>query len=124
MKVSPSLSVASVVLPGWAACGETNVRPGPTRAGYPWSVKRIGSPTARGVLAVRSGFFSQKAFAGDEQSSNVTRNISARNPPKYVVVPPFGIGPLLLAKVWPEPGRTTFSVSQFTPIDGSPASSP
>ncbi|TMQ52153.1 MAG: hypothetical protein E6K73_03710 [Candidatus Eisenbacteria bacterium] len=68
LKLSPSLSVMSVVLPAGVSPSScvTNVRP------VTWSVNRIGSPKTRGVLAVRSGFCSQVAFAGDWQSSKVT----------------------------------------------------
>ena len=66
-KLSPSLSVNSVVLPAGvspSSC-DTNVRP------VVWSVNRIGSPKALGVDGRTTGFCSQVASAGDWQSLNV-----------------------------------------------------
>src|SRR2546423_11627593 len=111
MKLSPSSSVMSVVLPPGvrpSSC-ETNVRP------VSWSVKRIGSPAARGVEASRSGFASQFGFAGEEQSLKVARYRSGENPPKSMTRPPFGMLNMLLEKLW--------SDFQLQPIDGSPTSS-
>ena len=67
-KLSPSLSVMSVVLPAGvspSSC-DTNVRP------VWWSVNRIGSPKTRGVAGRTTGFCSQVASAGDWQSLKVT----------------------------------------------------
>ena len=52
-------------------------------------------------------------MAGDEQSLKVTFRAAVMNPPKYMVVPPFGIVNMLLLK--------DCSVFQFTPMVGSPA---
>src|SRR5205814_3764691 len=111
MKLSPSSSVMSVVLPAGvrpSSC-ETKVRP------VSGSVKRIGSPAARGVEARRSGFASQFGFAGEEQSSKVARYKSGENPPKSITRPPFGMLNMLLLEL--------VSDFQLQPIEGSPTSS-
>src|SRR2546423_14628869 len=112
MKLSPSSSVMSVVLPPGvrpSSC-ETNVRP------VSWSVKRIGSPAARGVEARRSGFASQFGFAGEEQSLKGARYRSGENPPKSITRPPSGILNMLLEKLG--------SAFQLQPIAGPPPPPP
>src|SRR6476659_2187150 len=110
-KLSPSSSVMSVVLPAGVRPSnwETNVRP------ISWSVKRIGSPAARVVEAVRSGFASQFGFAGEEQSLKVARYMSGEKPPKSITRPPFGMLNMLFGKFC--------SDFQLHPIEGSPTSS-